>query len=374
MTGQAGRARPGRDTARPPRPGARRPAGTGRGRQTRLFASCVPGLGRMLRHELGAVEGIEVTGTGFDGRADLVFFEADRAGRAQALRSRLAEDVFAEIGRASRAGGAGPGTVAGLSWRPDAVQRALSVWAEEVRPLTGSMTYRVIARVLTESRFLRTDLRQAMTALIARDKPRWRFADPAQLEIWISEWHDGQYAAGLRLSGAGMRQHGGRAAERAGALRPTVAAAMVQLAGAPHGTLLDPCCGSGTILGEALAAGWAAEGTDIDPGAVDAAARNAPAASVNLGDARELLLADDSVGACVSNLPFGRQFEVAGAWQDWSGAVLAELSRVTRTGGAVVVLAPDLPRAAIPGQLRLRKQVPIRLLGTAPSIWAFRRA
>ena len=47
------------------------------------------------------------------------------------------------------------------------------------------------------------------------------------------------------------------------------------------------------ILAEAAAAGWAAEGTDIDVAAVDAAARAAPGASVQLGDARELLLPDD---------------------------------------------------------------------------------
>ena len=75
-----------------------------RTRRTRLFAACVPGLGRMLRRQLDAIDGIDVTGTGSDGLSDLVFFEADRDGRAYALASRLAEDIFAEIGRASRAG------------------------------------------------------------------------------------------------------------------------------------------------------------------------------------------------------------------------------------------------------------------------------
>jgi 23S rRNA G2445 N2-methylase RlmL len=353
-----------------------------------MFATCVPGLGRLLRRQLDELAGVTSTGSGYDGRADVVFFAADRAGRAQALRSPLAEDVFAEIGRANRgaiAGGSGgssrPGrygigaaAVAAGCWQPDGVQRALSVWADEVRPLAGAMTYRVVARVLGETRFLRTELRQAMSALIARDKPRWRIADPAQLEIWISEWHDGQYAAGLRLSDVSMRQHGGRPIERPGALRPTVAAAMVQQAGPPAGLLLDPCCGTGTILAEALRAGWAAEGTDIDPAAIQVATRHAAGADVRLGDARELLVADDSVDACVSNLPFGRQYQVPGPWQDWIATVLAEMSRVMRAGGPVVLLAPELPRAAIPGPLRLRRQIPLRLLGAPASIWVFRRA
>ncbi len=138
--------------------------------------------------------------------------------------------------------------------------------------------------------------------------------------------------------------------------------------------LLDPCWGWGNILAEPRAAGWTAEGADIDPTAVQAAGRNAPGARVELGDARDLLLPDDSIAACVSNLPFGRQFRLPGGWQDWAGAVLGEMSRVTRSGGSVVVLTPELPRQAIPGPLRLRKQVPVRLLGTDPSIWLFHRA
>ena len=269
-----------------------------RARRLRLFATCAPGLGRMLRRQLDSVHGIDVTGTGFDGRADVVFFEADRVGRAEALRSRLAADIVAEIGRANRAGGAGAAAVARMAWQPDAVQRALSVWASEIRPLAGSMTFRVSARVLSEARFPRTDLRRALADLIARDKPRWRLADDAQLEIWISEFHDGQYVTGLRLGGAATPQRPGREPDRQSALRTTVAAAMVDLAGSPGpagqaaGTLLDPCCGAGAILAEALAAGWAAEGTDISAAEIEAAARTAPGAHVQLGDARELLLPD----------------------------------------------------------------------------------
>jgi len=355
------------------------------GRRSRLFAICVPGLGRMVRRELEAASGVQVTGAGSDRRADIIFFEADRAGRAEALRSRLAEEMFAEIGRASRTGGAGPTAIASTVWQRDGVQRALSVWADEVRPLAGSMTFRVSARVLSEARFRRVDLRRAMSDVIAADKTRWKFAEPAQLEISISEWHDGQYVAGLRLSGARApagarqpeaRQHSaGFDAAVAGALPRTVAAAMVQLAGPPGrarqpgSTLLDPCCGAGPILAEALAAGWAADGNDSDPGAVEAARRIAPGANVHLGDARELLLPDDCVGACVSWLP-GR---APGSWQDWVEEALTEISRVTRSGGSVILLAPELPRPAVPGTLRLRRQVPIRLAGRL-SIWVFRRA
>jgi SAM-dependent methyltransferase len=346
-----------------------------------MFATCAPGVGRLLRRELAGADGIDVTGSGFDGRSDIVFFDTDRVGRTHALRSRLADDVFAEIGRASRGGrgsqgrAAAAGAVASRAWQPGAVERALSVWADEVRQLSGSMTYRVTAQVRMPARLQRPDLRRAMAAVIGADKSRWKFADPAQLDFQLSEWHDGQYVAGLRISATSQRI--GRSAELSGPLPATVAAAMVQLAGdatavspgSPGPILLDPCCGAGAILTEAAAAGWAAEGSDIDPAAVEAASRVATGVPVQLGDARDLLLADDCVNACVSWLP-GR---VPGSWSAFAGAVLAELSRVTRSGGRVVLLAPDLPRAVIPAALRLRKQVPIQLLGTKQSIWVFHR-
>ncbi len=340
---------------------------------TRMFVTAVPGLGPMVRRELGRLPGVEVRGSGFDGRSDVVMFEMTRESRSAVIDLGLVEDVFIEVGRTLRAEGDRPGWIAGQLWRPKRVQRALSVWAEEVRPLAGTMTFRVIARVLQERSFLRTDLRRQLTRAIQRDRPRWRVEDPAQIEVWVSEYAQGQFVAGLRLSDQRMRQHGSRAVEREGALRPTVARAMVLLAGEPGGVALDPCCGSGTILREALAAGWDARGLDIDPDAVRAARRNAPGADVRVGDARSLELADRSVAACVSNLPFGRQYSVQGDIHAWLRSVLGEMARVTRPGGQVILLVPQLPRAVVPGTLRLRDRFRIRLLGTATTIWVFDR-
>ncbi|MQA17753.1 MAG: methyltransferase domain-containing protein, partial [Pseudonocardiaceae bacterium] len=89
----------------------------------------------------------------------------------------------------------------------------------------------------------------------------------------------------------------GRAAERHGALRPVVAAAMVRLAGDAPGSLLDPCCGTGTIVAEALGAGWDAHGCDIDPDAVKTAHDNVPTATIDRADALDLPYADASFDA-----------------------------------------------------------------------------
>jgi SAM-dependent methyltransferase len=365
--------------------GRRQQAGRGRRPGARggaaMFASCLPGLAQLVAGQIDALPGLRTTGSGCDGRSDLVLFEAAAGHREPALGLRTTEDVFAETGRARRgaAGTARPGAagaarlVAVELWQPEQVARALSAWAGPGRPLAGSMTFRVIARVLSEQDFPRTELRRQLTRLIQAGKPRWRQADPAHLEVWASEYRPGSFVAGLRLTDAAMRQHGGREAERPGALRPTLAAAMVGLAGQPSGLLLDPCCGSGTILAEAAAAGWTARGIDIDPDAVAAARLNAPAAQTFTGDARATGLAAGSAAACVTNLPFGRQYLVPGDPARWLTAVLAELARVTRPGGRVVLLAPGIPGRCVPAMLRPDRSLGVRLLGTATTVWTYQR-
>jgi tRNA G10 N-methylase Trm11 len=91
------------------------------------------------------------------------------------------------------------------------------------------------------------------------------------------------------------------------------------------------------------------------------------------GDVRRLEITDGSVSACVSNLPFGRQHTVPQDIHDWLRDALAELARVTRPGGRVVLLAPDIPGDVRPGVFRRTGRTPIRLLGTRTTIWAYDR-
>jgi hypothetical protein len=301
-------------------------------RHSEFFATCPPGLGRLLRDGLAAVTGVDITGSGRDGESDVVLFGADRAGRLRAAGLRLADGVFAVAAGARRDGSTDPAAVAARCWPPDGVQRALSLWAEQVRPLSPALTYRITVRMRTGPRALRSGLRPAFASAVRRDRPRWRPSARGELEILLSEWRDGDLLTGLRLGG-----------NRDGA----VAAAMVALAGPPTGVLLDPGQRTGAVVAEARAAGWTAE----------AAADGARAAEIAEDDA--------ALGACVTQLP-------PDTGPGELAAALAEMSRVTRSGGTVVVLAPAV--AVWPPALRLRRQLPVGLPGGRETIWVFRRA
>jgi 23S rRNA G2445 N2-methylase RlmL len=358
------------------RPAGKRTRGqpdAGRDATTRMFATCTPGLAALLADELGTIAGITVRDTGFDGRVDVVLFDADRAAQRSALTVRLAEDVFAEIGRTLRSEGDRAAWISGRILRPERIRRALDARAAMTYPVAKRATYRVVVRVLQERSFLRTDLRREFARTLGQQQPDWRPADPAQVEVWVAEYLPGRLVAGVRLSDARMRQHDGRAEERTGALRPTVAAAMVMRAGTADGLLLDPCCGSGTILAEARSAGWTVRGTDIDAAAVATARHNVPGADVERGDARRTELSDGSVSAVVSNLPFGQQYTVDEGMTAWLRTVLAEAVRVTVPGGRLVLLAPAMPRSAVPATLSLVERHQLRLLGTRTTLWVYAR-
>ncbi len=344
----------------------------------RYFATTMPGLRRVLAREIsGLAGGAEVErGREFDGRNDVVRFTAQ--GDSGILGLRTSEDVFVEVSSARKRGPLRSVVPKLLDER--GLERALSSYGVQVRPLRTRMTFRVVARVLEEREFLRGALRDELTASLGRRRPRWRVADPAAIELWALETSPGLLRLGIRLSTGSMRHRDGRAVERPGALRPTVAAAMVLLAGGQPGggALLDPCCGSGTILAEAAWMGWAPVGADLDPEAVRVASDNlGGTARLLVADARHLPLRAASVGAIVSNLPFGKRYELQGPPGPWFLATLDEFVRVTRPDAPIVLLVP--PTAPFERALAQRpalvprERLDLRLLGTPTTAWSLRR-
>ena len=110
----------------------------------KFFATAVPGIGPILAREIEddpLVSGRAVSDS--DGRHDHVAFDAK--GGFEVTRLRTSEDVFVQIAEAK------PAALSALVrrlWDSAAVERAVSVYAHQVRPLRPRMSYRVVARVL----------------------------------------------------------------------------------------------------------------------------------------------------------------------------------------------------------------------------------
>jgi tRNA G10 N-methylase Trm11 len=218
---------------------------------------------------------------------------------------------------------------------------------------------RLVVRVQNEKRFTRRDLRRRYAQQLGRLVTERENAD----ELWVLQGRDGHVWVGRRVD----RPRASRRVELPGALRPAVAAAMLQLVVDPR-LVVDPCCGTGTIplLTERSIAG------DFSADAV-AAARANGVALVLRAHARRVPIRDNAGTAVVTNLPFGRQHVVQGAPVAWYRRVLQEALRVAPQA---VVLAPATqPFRQALGRLdaELTSRHDITLLGNRTVIWDVRR-
>jgi 23S rRNA G2445 N2-methylase RlmL len=189
------------------------------------------------------------------------------------------------------------------------------------------------------------------------------------------EWRAVLSPEGLLLEYRGrrppLRRRAWKTASIPGTLHPPVAAAMARLAGIESGmTVLDPCCGAGTILIEAreLAPAAAYAGSDLDRNALASAARNARhrnGIALTKADAARLRLPSGSIDRIVTNSAWGRQ--VAAPQQ--FPALLAEWRRVIAPDGRLVCLVPpELLRHFDTSRWRLTDTRQLSLSGQHPVI------
>src|SRR3981189_3175292 len=87
--GQGAKGRGEPDGSRPGRTQHNDPARRDKAGAVRMFATCNPGLAGLLSQELAAPHGVTVGDNGFDGRVDVVLFEADASARRSILDLRL---------------------------------------------------------------------------------------------------------------------------------------------------------------------------------------------------------------------------------------------------------------------------------------------
>jgi 23S rRNA G2445 N2-methylase RlmL len=258
-----------------------------------------------------------------------------------------------------------------------------------VRPKPkGRPTYHLVAQMEGHHGYLRRDARKALReGLVGVFPASWRPAEEnAAVEVWLTI--DGATAVcGLRLSDRTMRHRTYKLEHRPASLRPTVAAAMVRLAGIrPEHVVVDPMCGAGTLLAEHLAAVRAVRGEhrpalggDRDFGAVRAASvnlRRVGLAFILQWDARRLPLADGCLDRVLTNPPFGRQLETPQAVGPLYRAMISEYHRVLRPGGRAVLLASEarlLNDAAQASAWKSVRQVKLRVLGQPAVISVWRK-
>jgi len=258
-----------------------------------------------------------------------------------------------------------------------------------VRPKPkGRPTFHLVCQMQGEHGYRRVDALDALADGLAGKVPAaWEPADEnAYLEVWLTI-HGKTAVCGVRLSDRTMRHRTYKLEHVAASLRPTVAAAMVRLAGAGPGmTVLDPFCGAGTIPAEQIelsrrrkAGVVTVLAGDLDANAVFCARENLE----RLGpvglcrwDARALPLAPGSVDRVVTNPPFGKQLSPPAGIGPLYAAAAAEWDRVLRPGGRAVVLVsePDALRDAIrPFDWQPTRQLRVRVLGQPATLGVWQK-
>ncbi len=147
----------------------------------------------------------------------------------------------------------------------------------------------------------------------------------------------------VRLTSKPLHRRSYKVATTKATLRGDVAYTMAYLVNIQNtDTILDPMCGSGTILAEACAFNpFRILGGDISSEAVEVAIKNLHTfdrkVEVLIWDSKKLPLENASIDKIISNLPFGKQIKVEDL-NDFYISVLDEFKRVLKPGGLAVFL------------------------------------
>jgi tRNA (guanine6-N2)-methyltransferase len=199
----------------------------------------------------------------------------------------------------------------------------------------------------------------------------------ADLNVRVFLEHD-VATVGVRVGKTPLHDRWYQQVHLPGALKPSVAAALVYLAQTTRTTtVLDPCCGSGTILIEAALQGASVCGGDRNPAAVAAAQENVAAAGVKVPvfqwDATSLPIATAAIDRVITNLPWGRQVPVDTALPVLHQRLYTQMRRVLAPLGRLVVLT-HAPELLDPLDLSCVEQIEISLFGQRPTILIFSSA
>jgi tRNA (guanine6-N2)-methyltransferase len=329
-------------------------------RPAQYYALVVQGLEPLVERELLAAGATpRRTFARFDRRESLITFDARDL--APVMATGLLEDVFHVVLDVPTERGRGGASRTLRQIERTAFERALREH-HALNPRTRGRSYRVVARMSGRHAFRREDVEVALARTIGGLLPRWvATRDPAAIEVWAHVIGD-RTIAGVRLSTDELAQRRYKRAHLPASLKPTVAPALVLLAGVgARDVVVDPMAGAGTLLRERAECGRARliAGGDSDPEALAAARTNVRRVAALLRwDATRMPLAPASVDAVITNPPYGRQHEAVAGLDRLYRGVARDVARMLRPGGRCVVLTGE-PRVlldALPASLRVREK------------------
>lgn len=244
-----------------------------------------------------------------------------------------------------------------------------------LRPLDAAPAFSITASFVGKRNYTTAEIKQAVAEGVLAAQPGWRYVDDdrdAALNLRLFIEHE-TALVGLRIGATSLHRRPYKQHHLPGALKPSVAAAMLHVAGLEPGQrLLDPFCGTGTIVIEAAYQGAAAAGSDLAANALQMALadlnRAALYATFVQGDARQLPFRRACMDCVVSNMPWGKQVLNPQDLPTLYRASYAEMRRVIAPGGVIVLLTstPEL----LPDQPQI--QIEISLFGETPKISLFR--
>jgi len=250
---------------------------------------------------------------------------------------------------------------------------------EKIRPLRRQSGFEAVGSFLGRRNYNRKEIEtsagEAIAGVLGMPFFDHDLIDPGAVDVSFRiHIRDSQAIIGLRMTSRPKHRRDYRTSSIPGALHPPVAYAMAMLGGAKAGlAVVDPCCGTGTLLIEAtrLVPGALVFGSDFSAVSLQAARDNGINAGCELRLARadlgRLPYRDGSAGCVLANLPWGQAVQAEGIVQDDIGLAIGEILRILASSGNAVLLMP--PDDLLNDRCRILWSIPLRLAGRWTTIY-----
>ena len=346
-------------------------------RPARLGATCFAGLGPLLRTELSRIGATRISISRIR-NYDYLSFQLARERLGSVTSLRIAEDLFLEIAvRNTIQKSSDIQSLCRSLTKPtvlDAISLKNFIFSKKEAKKRTRPTYICFVKQHQDHRVNRREISRRVESSIARAFPLWRLNDPAALELWVF-WSDSATLT-LRLSDETFKYRGRHPPLRVAALRPTIAAAMIELAefDDTH-SVLDPMCGTGTLLLEAYRRypNGTFFGSDKSQEAIEMATRRLHGkAIIRRSELADLDYERGTFDRIVSNFPWGKQLDVATAIYTKN---VARLFDWIGDDGTIVLLTPrrDLLEPTLRNLRAKWKTTSVLVQGTWASIYVIEK-